>query len=276
MTVDLEEIIEQVRVRNEAMKRALGPNDEGRLVAGRPDTPRGFTAALSSSTGTTQLLGEIKRATPASGVFAEDLDPAWLAREIETGGAAAVSVSTERPHFGGSVEDLQAAREETRLPVLRRDFIIDPYQVPRSYGAGVDAIDVLVKAVPDDATLHRIFDSAERLRLDVLTEVFDEADALRALEIGKDSPSALRLVGLCDGDLCAPGGASPETAARLAELFPETTALVYLGGVSTREEVDALRAASPRISRFAVSGMALATSEDPAAILRAILRDNPA
>ena len=266
MTVHLEEIIEQVRARNEAMKRTLGPNDEGRLVAGRPDTPRGFTAALSSSTGSTQLLG----------VFAEDLDPAWLAREIEAGGAAAVSVSTERPHFGGSVEDLQAAREETRLPVLRRDFIIDPYQVPRSYGAGVDAIDVLVKAVPDDATLHRIFDSAERLRLDVLTEVFDEADALRALEIGKDSPSALRLVGLCDGDLCAPGGASPETAARLAELFPETTALVYLGGVSTREEVDALRAASPRISRFAVSGMALATSEDPAAILRAILRDNPA
>ena len=100
--------------------------------------------------------------------------------------------------------------------------------------------------------------------------------SLRAREIGKDSPSALRLVGLCDGDLCAPGGASPETAARLAELFPETTALVYLGGVSTREEVDALRAASPRISRFAVSGMALATSEDPAAILRAILRDNPA
>ena len=271
MTTHLDEIIEQVRARHEAMKRVLGPNDEGRLVAGRPDTPRGFTAALSSSTGSTLLVGEIKRASPASGVFAGELDPAWLAREIELGGAAAVAVATEKPHFGGSVEDLVSAREATRLPVLRRDFIIDPYQVPRSYGAGVDAIDVVVKAVPDDATLHRIFDSAERLRLDVLTEVFDEADAMRALEIGKDSPSALRLVGICDRDLGAPGGPDPAAAARLAETFPETTAVVHLGGVSSKEEIDALRAASGRLTRFAVSARALACSEDPASLLRGIL-----
>ena len=269
MPISLEQMVAEVRARNEAMKRALGPNDEGRLVAGRPDTPRGFTAALSSSSGSTMLVGGIMRATPSAGEVAPGLDAAETARAIEAGGASAVSVSTERRHFGGSVEDLQTARAATRLPVLRRDFIVDPYQVPRSYGAGADAILVVVRAVPDDATLHRIFDSAERLRLDVLTEVCDEADALRALEIGKDSPSALRLVGVGDSDF-APGAADAAGVARLAGMFPESTAVVCLSGVGTRREIDEIREASPRVSRFLVAG-ALSRSDDPAALLRSLL-----
>lgn len=271
MPTFLERIIADVRERNEAMKRALGPNDEGRLVAERPDTPRGFTAALSSSTGSTLVIGEIKRASPSKGVIAEDLDPALLASEYEAGGAAAVSVVTERKHFGGSVEDLQAARAATRLPVLRKDFIIDPYQVPRSYGAGADAILVIVRAVPDDATLHRIFDSAERLRLDVLTEVYDEADAERAMRIGEDSPNALRLVGLNSRDL-ATFETDLSVPARIASMFPETTALVCLSGVKSREDIDAVREASPRLTRFLV-GEALVRSHDPAELLRSLRRD---
>lgn len=268
MAANLDEIIAGVRSRIEAMKRTLGPNDEGRLVAERPDSPRGFTAAVSSTSGSTIIIGGIMRTSPGSGEISRDIDPYEMARAIEAGGAAAVSVSTERKYFGGSVEDLQIAREAVRLPVLRRDFIIDPYQVPRSYGAGADAILVIVRAVPDDATLHRIFDSAARLRLDVVTEICDEADALRTLKIGQDSPSALRLVGLGDTDF-APGESSPEALATLSAMFPETTALMCLSGVGSRQEIDEIRAAAPRVTRFLVAS-ALARSEDPAGLLLAL------
>ena len=274
MATNLEEIISQVARRVDAMKRTLGPNDESRLVAERPDTPRGFTAALSSSSGSTIVVGGIMRASP-SGDLADppaDIDAADMARAIEAGGAAAVSVSTERKFFGGSVEDLQAVRAETKLPVLRRDFIIDPYQVPRSYGAGADAILVIVRAVPDDAVLHRIFDSAERLRLDVVSEICDEGDASRLLRIAEDSPSALRVVGLGDRDF-APGDDSPDALAKLSEMMPKATACLCLSPIDGRGRIDEIRAVAPRISRFLVAS-ALAKTDDPSGFLRA-LRDEP-
>jgi len=267
----LDKILASVRERTEAMKAILGPNDTARLVADRPDTPRGFTAALSSSSGRTKIIGEVKRASPSKGSLREDLDPAELALEYEDAGAVAVSVLTEREFFHGSVEDLQAVREAVKLPVLRKDFIIDPYQVPRSYGTGADAILVIVRAVPDDTTLRQIFDAAENLRLDVLTEVYDETDAERALRIGADAPNALRLVGVNCRDL-----STFETdltrPATLASMFPESTALVSLSGVKTRADIDAVRAACPRLTRFLV-GEALVTAEDPYDALRDLLRD---
>lgn len=266
----LAQILASVRERTEAMKAILGPNDTARLVADRPDTPRGFTAALSSSSGRIQIIAEVKRASPSRGSIREDLDPAELARDYEDAGAAAVSVLTEREFFHGSVEDLQAVRAAVKLPVLRKDFIIDPYQVPRSYGTGADAILVIVRAVPDDTTLRQIFEAAENLRLDVLTEVYDEADAERALRIGADAPSALRLVGINSRDLTTfktdlarPG--------RLAAMFPASTALVSLSGVASRADIDAVRAACPRLTRFLV-GEALVAAEDPYDELRALLR----
>ena len=193
MPSHLEKILASVRERTEAMKAILGPNDTARLVADRRDTPRGFTAALSSSSARTKIIAEVKRASPSKGLLREDLDAVEYARDCEDAGAVALSVLTERNFFQGSVEDLQAVREAVKLPVLRKDFIIDPYQVPRSYGTGADAILVIVRAVPDDTVLRQIFDAAENLRLDVLTEVWDEKDAERALRIGADSPGALRL-----------------------------------------------------------------------------------
>ncbi len=273
MEDQLAKIIETTRARNEAMKAALGPNDAARLVAARQDTPRGFIAALGSSSGRTKIVAEIKRAAPPGGSIREDIDPAWIARDWERSGAAAISVLTEHSFFHGSVEDLQAAREAVRVPVLRKDFIIDPYQVPRSYGTGADAILVIVRAVPDDGVLREIFDSAANLRLDVLTEVHDEADAERALRIGEKSPNALRLVGVdsrdpvtFETDLSRP--------ARLAALFPESTALMCLSGIRTRADIATVRAGCPRLSRFLV-GEALMRAPDPAAALRALL-DDPA
>ena len=267
----LSRILADVRERNEAMKAALGPNDTARLVAARPDTPRGFTAALSSSTTTTKIIAEVKRASPSKGSIREDLDPAELARDYEWAGAVAVSVLTERNFFHGSVEDLQAVREAVKLPVLRKDFIIDPYQVPRSYGTGADAILVIVRAVEDDTTLRQIFDAAESLRLDVLTEVWNETDAERALRIGADAPNALRLVGVNSRDLTT-FETDLSRPARIAAMFPETTALVCMSGISSRADIDAVRASSPRLTRFLV-GEALVRAEDPAALLEALRKD---
>lgn len=271
MADHLAAILEKTRARVDAMKSALGPNDTARLVAARPDTPRGFVAALGASSGRAKIVAEIKRASPSAGAIREDIDPAWIARDWEAAGAAAVSVLTERDFFHGSVEDLQAVREAVRLPVLRKDFIIDPYQVPRSYGTGADAILVIVRAVPDDGVLREIYDSAANLRLDVLTEVYDEADAERALAIGESCPNALRLVGVNSRDLHT-FETDLSRPAKIAALFPETTALMCLSGVKTRADVDAVRASCPRLSRFLV-GETLMRAPDPAAALRELLRE---
>ena len=269
----LDQILASVRERTEAMKSVLGPNDAARLAAERPDRPRGFAAALCASSTRTKIIAEVKRASPSRGVLRADLDPVSYARDCEDAGAVALSVLTERNFFQGSVEDLQAVREAVKLPVLRKDFIIDPYQVPRSYGTGADAILVIVRAVPDDTTLRQIFDAAESLRLDVLTEVWDEKDAERALRIGADSPAALRLVGINSRDL-----ATFETdlgrPAKIAKMFPDSTTLVCLSGVKTRADIDAVRASSPRLTRFLV-GEALVTAEDPWDALKDLLEDPP-
>ena len=271
MPSHLEKILASVRERTEAMKAILGPNDTARLVADRPDTPRGFTAALSSSSTRTKIIAEVKRASPSKGLLREDLDAVEYARDCEDAGAVALSVLTERNFFQGSVEDLQAVREAVKLPILRKDFIIDPYQVPRSYGTGADAILVIVRAVEDDTTLRQIFDAAESLRLDVLTEVWDERDAERALRIGADAPNALRLVGVNSRDLTT-FETDLSRPARIAAMFPETTALVCMSGISSRADIDAVRASSPRLTRFLV-GEALVRAEDPAALLEALRKD---
>ena len=274
MESQLQKILADVRARNEAMKAALGPNDGARLVAARPDTPRGFTAALSASTSKTKIIAEIKRSSPSRGAIREDLDPAELAHDYERGGAVALSVLTERNFFHGSVEDLQAAREATSLPVLRNDFIIDPYQVPRSYGTGADAILVIVRAVEDDVTLRQIFDAAENLRLDVLTEVWDEADAERALRIGRDAPNALRLVGINSRDLTT-FETDLSRPARIAEAFPDSTTLVCLSGIRSRADIEDVRVSSRlRITRFLV-GEALVTAEDPQDAMKKLRADPP-
>ena len=203
------------------------------------------------------------------GVIREDLDPGTIAHEYEEAGAVAVSVLTENQFFDGSVDDLQAAREATRIPILRKDFIIDPYQVPRSYGTGADAILVIVRAVPDDTTLHQILDAAENIHLDVLTEVYDEQDCERLLEIGKDSPNGLRVVGFNCRDLTT-FQTDLTRPAKLVPYFPETTTLISLSGVKTRADIEAVRASSPRLTRFLI-GESLLRAEYPGDALRALL-----
>jgi indole-3-glycerol phosphate synthase len=131
------------------------------------------------------VIAEIKRRSPSKGDLAPDLDAGAIASEYERGGAACLSVLTDRPFFGGSVSDLQDARAAaSSTPVLRKDFTIDPDQVYETRGIGADAVLLIVAAIPDDSLLHDLRTLAVELRLDVLVEAHDEAELDRALASG--------------------------------------------------------------------------------------------
>lgn len=220
-----------------------------------PRDRRGFAAALRAPG--VRIIAEIKRASPSKGDIAPGLDPAACARAYAAGGAAALSVLTERHFFKGSAEDLRAARDAAALPVLRKDFIVDPYQVYETAAMGADAVLLIVRILPDPllGDLHAL---ARDLGLDVLTEVYDAADARRANAVGAD------LVGINNRNL-----ATFETdvahAARLAAQIRPEAAVVALSGIATVEDIRRSRASG--MTRFLV-GETLVRASDPAALLR--------
>src|SRR3954452_12784807 len=131
------------------------------------------------------VIAEVKRRSPSKGDLAEIADPAELARRYAAGGAAAISVLTEERRFGGSLDDLRAVRAAVATPLLRKDFIVDPYQVLEARAAGADLILMIVAAL-DDVTLARLHDLAGELGMAVLVEVHDEAEVARAVDLGAE------------------------------------------------------------------------------------------
>jgi indole-3-glycerol phosphate synthase len=146
--------------------------------------PRDFAAALLPATGTLGVVAEIKRRSPSKGDLAPDLDPALTAKAYASGGASCLSVLTDQPWFGGSVDDLLAARAACELPVLRKDFTIDEVQVYETRAIGADAILLIVAALPDDTVLRDLHELATGLGLAVLVETHDDAELERALTLG--------------------------------------------------------------------------------------------
>lgn len=250
------DIILQEKIRQLAQAKAACPEAEMRLRAAARTTPfRGFEAALRAEG--VRVVAEIKRASPSKGDLAPDLDPAALAATYEAGGAAALSVLTETTGFKGSIQDLQVARNAVSIPVLRKDFIIDPYQIHESRAIGADAV-LLIVRILDDAQLRTFLALSRDSGLDALVEVFDDADLDRALAAGAT------LIGINNRDL-ATFSTDLSNAVTLARRIATPAIAVALSGVSSAADVATLTARG--LSRFLV-GEALVRSADPAALLR--------
>jgi indole-3-glycerol phosphate synthase len=234
---------------------------EAELIARIAELPgtRGFAAAIEAKidAGLPAVIAEVKKASPSKGVIRPDFDPAAIAKSYETAGAACLSVLTDSDFFQGSEAFLQQAREACALPVLRKDFIIDPYQVHEARAIGADCVLLIVAALDDDVLLQLSLLAAE-LDLDVLCEVHDEEELERALAL------PVPLIGVNNRNLRS-FETSLETSLTLQGLIEYDRILVAESGIHTPEDVARLREGG--IQAFLV-GEAFMRAEDPGAELR--------
>ncbi|MES9993479.1 MAG: indole-3-glycerol phosphate synthase TrpC [Candidatus Thiodiazotropha sp.] len=220
--------------------------------------PRGFANAIATklAAGESGVIAEIKKASPSKGVLREDFQPAQIAQSYARGGAACLSVLTDIDFFQGSDHYLQQARAACDLPVIRKDFIIDPYQVYEARAIGADCI-LLIVACLDDGQLKGLNDLAHQLGMDVLIEVHDDEELQRALQVDN------RLIGINNRNLRS-FEVSLQTTLDLLPMIPSNRILVTESGILNAEDVALMR--SHRVDAFLV-GEAFMRAEDPGAEL---------
>ncbi len=260
MPTILDEIVAGKR-REVAERRARVPRSEleRRLPAAPP--VRDFRAALEAGR-LPGVIAEVKRASPSAGVLRADFDPLALARAYERGGANAISVLTDEPHFHGKLEYLSAIRAAVAPPVLRKDFILDPYQVVEARAAGADAV-LLIAEVLGERELPALVQAIRALGMQALVELYDRENLPRVLDSGAV------LVGINNRDLRT-FETRLEHTLELAAQVPADRCLISESGIRTAEDLRRLRGAGVKA---VLVGETLMRAADPAAALRALRGD---
>lgn len=229
----IESLIAATRDEVAARKREIPVAELEKRIAGNRHEGKPFSEALVRPG--LSVIAEHKRRSPSAGEIRPNSDVAEVVRAYERGGAAAISVLTEREHFGGSLADLDLARAATGLPILAKNFHLDPYQLYESAAHGADAVLIVVASVDDD-DLRALSDEARALDLDALVEVHNEAELDRALEIDAD------VIGINNRDL-ATFEIDVETTFRLLADVPTGKTVVAESGISNLEQIERLEQA---------------------------------
>ncbi|MDD4985771.1 MAG: indole-3-glycerol phosphate synthase TrpC [Dehalococcoidales bacterium] len=220
--------------------------------------PLDFGAAINRSR--VQLIAEVKQSSPSRGVLCNDFNPVRLANEYAAGGAAAISVLTEANYFGGSIDHLVAIRMEVNLPLLRKDFIFDPYQIYESAAYGADAL-LLIVGVLSQQQLDELLSLSHGFGMGCLVEVHNESEIIRALQ------AKAGVIGINNRDLNS-FAVDVDTTCRLRPLLPESTIVVSESGINSRRDVERLEECG--VDAILV-GEALVTNNDVAGKIRELM-----
>jgi indole-3-glycerol phosphate synthase len=233
---------------------------ENRIAAAPP--PRGFRPALQrrKSAGQLGLIAEIKKASPSKGVIRQDFDPVALAGAYQAGGATCLSVLTDDPSFQGQLGYLESVRAACDLPLLRKDFMLDPYQVYEARAYGADCV-LIILAMVDDGLARALIDAAAEIEIDALVEVHDEQELDRALSL------CAGMIGINNRDLKT-FQIDLNVTLRLAPLIPDDVFVVAESGLST--PVDLERLAEAGVTTFLI-GESLMRQADVAAATAALI-----
>ena len=262
MATILDDILAHKRQEVAAQKQRVDMDTLVANISASNDTPRGFMKALQArvAIGGTAVIAEVKKASPSMGVIRASFDPVAIAESYAAAGATCLSVLTDEKYFQGSGHYLRLVRAAVGLPLLRKDFIVDEYQIVEARALGADAI-LLIVAALSDAELAAFTRLAHDLGLDVLVEVHDEAECARALQL------PLRVIGVNNRNL-HDFSVSLDTSRRIKTMLPADYLLVSESGIHTRADIKALQADG--IHAFLVGG-ALMQADDPGVALSALL-----
>jgi len=254
----LARILRSTREQLEQRKHELSPEQLRRSATERPAAARGFRAALAQPG--ISVIAEFKRRSPSAGVLRERVDLDELVSAYERGGASALSVLTEEANFGGSLEDLRSARARCLLPVLRKDFIVDRYQLLEARAADADAV-LLIVAALSDSELSALHEQARALGMDVLVEVHDRDELDRALAVGAE------LIGVNNRDL-RDFSVDLQRTMQLRGAIPDGIVVVSESGIGSSEQ---LRELEREGVDAVLVGESLMRAAEPEQALRALL-----